>query len=187
MTTVYHQVDSIIGSVITLRAEGVAYREFQPQRGCISKPRVARIRATLGNRMIKNINPNGVAHYFSINTTSACCSYHYSKFIICNPVGVDKPYASPPRVARIRATLGFGVQPPWGCGSRGRSLYSWNVQPPWGCGSQGRSPYPWNVQPPWDCGSRGAKAHCRRSPSIWDCSHPSSFILHHYDQSLPSS
>jgi len=28
MTKVYHQIDSIIGSVITLRAEGTAYSEL---------------------------------------------------------------------------------------------------------------------------------------------------------------
>ena len=50
----------------------------------------------------KNVNPNGVAHY-------------YVMFPMFNPVGVDNLFASLPRVARIRATLGFDVQPPWGC------------------------------------------------------------------------
>ena len=35
--------------------------------------------------------------------------------VMFNPVGVDKPFSRQPSVARIRATLGFDVQPPWGC------------------------------------------------------------------------
>jgi len=54
----------------------------------------------------KNINPNGVAHYRVAKTPS----------VMCNPVGVDSLFASLPRVARIRATLGFDVKPLWGCG-----------------------------------------------------------------------
>ena len=34
--------------------------------------------------------------------------------LMCNPVGVDMLYESVPRVARIRASMGFDVKPPWG-------------------------------------------------------------------------
>ena len=78
-------------------------RFIKPQGGLTSKPRVARIRATLGWGGKDEINPNGVAHCHGV---------------VCNPVGVELLYASVPRVARIRATLGFGVQPPWGCKRR---------------------------------------------------------------------
>ena len=43
-------------------------------------------------------NPNGVEHYREM----------------CNPVGVVKSLTFQPRVARIRATLGFDVKPFWG-------------------------------------------------------------------------
>jgi len=53
---------------------------------------------------MKNVNPNGVAHCSSANTT----------LMMCNPVGVDVSFTRKPRVARIRATLGFDMQPRWG-------------------------------------------------------------------------
>jgi len=52
-----------------------------------------------GYGCIKNFNPNGVAHHL----------------IMFNPVGVENLFSHQPRVARIRATLGSDIQPPWGC------------------------------------------------------------------------
>jgi len=52
-----------------------------------------------GYGRIQNINPNGVAHYL----------------LMCNPVGVEISSSRKPGVARIRATPGSDVQPPWGC------------------------------------------------------------------------
>jgi len=66
-----------------------------------------------GYGFIKHVNPNGVAHCSSANTT----------FIMCNPVGVDAFLSRTPRVARIRATVGFDVQPPWGFLTRNSGLF----------------------------------------------------------------
>jgi len=45
--------------------------------------------------------------------TSSNCKH---RAMMCNPVGVVQSLLRKPRVARIRATLGFDLQPPWGCG-----------------------------------------------------------------------
>ena len=67
-----------------------------------SKPRVARIRATLGGDAIKCHNPGGVAHFTDV-----------FKVLLFNPSGVVHFFPMLPRVARIRATLGFDVELPW--------------------------------------------------------------------------
>jgi len=63
-----------------------------------SKPRVARIRATLGGDAIKCHNPGGVAH---------------SRVFCATPPGLKYYFFEFPRVARIRATLGFDVELFW--------------------------------------------------------------------------
>ena len=60
-----------------------------------SKPRVARIRATLGGDAIKCHNPGGVAH---------------SRVFCASPPGLKHHLSALPRVARIRANLGFDVE-----------------------------------------------------------------------------
>ena len=59
----------------------------------------------------ENHNPNGVEHYFAINV---CVVNGISFQFMFNPVGVDASCNPIPRVARIRATLGFVVKPRWG-------------------------------------------------------------------------
>jgi len=82
---------------LNIKARGCAYPRY-PGYGCIKK-----------------INPNGVAHRFTTNTIPVCHWNFIDQFILCNPIGVENSFAFQPGVARVRATPGFDVQPPWGC------------------------------------------------------------------------
>jgi len=106
---------------LDIKARGCAYSRYpgkeheiksQPQRGCISKPRVARIRATLGRMQDKITTPTGL-HIILPSIIPRRVIGIVIRFM-CNPVGVDIPSISLPRVARVRATPGFDVQPRWG-------------------------------------------------------------------------
>ena len=82
---------------LNIKAQGCAYSRYP------------------GKTLNKKHNPNGVEHYFSINTPLVCL---LQKFIptMCNPVGVVFSFLRPPRVAsHCSATLGFDMQPRWGC------------------------------------------------------------------------
>jgi len=70
---------------------------FKTPRGLYIKAQGCAYPRYPGYGFIKNVNPNGVAHHF----------------IMFNPVGVDISSNVKPRVARIRATLGFDIQSPW--------------------------------------------------------------------------
>ena len=76
----------------------------QPQRGLTLKPRVARIRATLGRHDINFTTPTGLHKARGM----------LAEKIMCNPVGVENLFTYFPRVARIRATPGCDMQPRWG-------------------------------------------------------------------------
>ena len=76
---------------------------IQPQRGCTSKTRVARIRATLGTTCPTHQPQRGCTSFF-----------HQHIAARCNPVGVGHLFSRRPGVARIRATPGYDVKPLWG-------------------------------------------------------------------------
>ena len=113
-----------------------------------------------GITSVININPNGVAHYFSANTTPACCLYD-SFLTMCNPVGVVQFFSRFPRVARIRATLGFDVKPLWGC-KRSAGIPARLAHTFCECGQECprsrkvaiRATLGFDVQPRWGCGAR---------------------------------
>ena len=109
-----------VGLRPTLRRDALSGRKIRTAtpRGLNIKAQGCAYPRYPGCKRIKNVNPNGVAHYHSVNTTPAHCLHDHSKPTMCNPVGVDIFSSRPPRVARVRATLGFDVKPLWGCLTR---------------------------------------------------------------------
>ncbi len=81
---------------LNIKAQGCAYARYT------------------GNAMKIKFNPGGVEHSFSANKIPAGY-WHDFNYFMCNPSGVGHAFLRLPRVARIRATLGFDVQPLRGC------------------------------------------------------------------------